>query len=88
MHDDLIAWERGAADAQRPRLAVISSGDEERTRAEGFSSTVLLDVDFRVGSAFGIDGTPMAVLLGADGLIASPVSAGADAVLALANGSD
>ncbi len=87
MHDDLIAWERGTANAQRPRLAVISSGGEDSTRAEGFSSTVLLDGDFRVGSAFGIDGTPMAVLLGADGLIASPVSAGADAVLALANGS-
>jgi hypothetical protein len=30
----------------------------------------------------------MAVLLGADGLIASPVSAGADAVLELANRED
>jgi thiol-disulfide isomerase/thioredoxin/uncharacterized membrane protein YphA (DoxX/SURF4 family) len=85
MHDDLIDWERRTANDRTPRLAVLSSGDEERTRAEGFSSTVLLDEDSRAGSAFGIDGTPMAVLLGADGLIASPVSAGADAVLALAD---
>jgi len=88
MHDDLIDWERRKATDRTPRLAVVSSGDEERTRAEGFSSTVLLDEDFRAGSAFGIDGTPMAVLLGADGRIASPVSAGADAVLALANGAE
>ncbi len=85
MHSDLIDWERRTANGRAIRLAIVSSGDEERTRAEGFSSTVLLDEDFRAGSAFGIDGTPMAVLLGADGLIASPVSGGADAVLALAN---
>ncbi len=87
MHDDLIDWERRSANGRALRLAIVSSGDEERTRAEGFGSTVLLDKDFRAGSVFGIDGTPMAVLLGADGLIVSPVSAGADAVLALVNAS-
>jgi len=38
------------------------------------------------GQAFGASGTPMAVLVDAEGRIASPVVAGAAAVLALAGG--
>jgi thiol-disulfide isomerase/thioredoxin len=84
MHSDLLRWERKANGT--PRLVVISSGDEDRTREEGFRSTVLLDEEHRVGSAFGADGTPMAVLIGADGRVASRPVAGADAVFTLANG--
>ena len=83
MRDDLLAWEQ-TANGVTPQLVVVSSGDEEATRADGFASTVLLDDDFAAGSAFGANGTPMAVLLGPDGRVASGVVAGADAVLALA----
>lgn len=83
MHEDLIAWEQ-TANGVTPRLVVLSSGDRESTAAEGFRSTVLLDSEFVAGSAFGAGGTPMAVLVGADGRLASGVVAGADAVLALA----
>jgi thiol-disulfide isomerase/thioredoxin len=85
MHEDLLAWE-AAADGEGPRLVVVSSGDAEGTRAEGFSSTVILDEEFAAGTAFSANGTPMAVLVDAQGRIASSVVAGADAVLALANG--
>lgn len=83
MHEDVRAWET-SANGIHPRLVVVSSGDEESTRAEGFASTVLLDGEYAAGSAFGAGGTPMAVLLDADGRVASPVVAGADAVLKLA----
>jgi thiol-disulfide isomerase/thioredoxin len=83
MHDDLLAWESNASE-DAPRLVVISSGDPEDTRSEGFRFTTLLDEEHEAGEMFGIGGTPMGVLLGADGRVASGVAAGARAVLALA----
>jgi methylamine dehydrogenase accessory protein MauD len=83
MHDHLLEWER-SANGVTPQLVVVSSGDAESTRAEGFRSRVLLDTEFTAGSVFGANGTPMAVLVDAEGRIASSVAAGADAVLALA----
>ena len=85
MHDDLVAWEQ-SRNGQGPQLVVVSSGDEESTRAEGFLSLVLLDEEYAAGGAFGANGTPMAVLVDAKGRIASDVAAGAEAVLTLANG--
>lgn len=84
MHEELLAWE-ASRNGATPRLVVVSSGDEEQTRAEGFHSQVLLDTEFAAGEAFGTDGTPTAVLVGADGRIASGVVAGSDAVFALAS---
>ena len=83
MHEDVLAWE-ATADGDTPQLVVVSSGDAETARAEGFRSRVLLDDEFVAGTAFHANGTPMAVLLDAEGRIASGVVAGADAVLELA----
>lgn len=83
MHGDLLAWEESAGE-EAPRLVVVSSGGEAKTRADGFRSTVLLDSGFAVGDEFGVGGTPMAVLLGEDGRVASDLATGAEAVLALA----
>jgi len=83
MHEDLLAWE-STANGDGPRLVVVSSGDEESSRAEGFAATVLLDPDYAAGEAFGALGTPMAVLLDAEGRIGSSVAAGAESVFALA----
>lgn len=83
MLDDLRAWERGAP-ATAPRLLVVSSGDADATRADGLSSQVALDPDMLVGAAFEANGTPMAVLVDGEGRVASPLAAGAAAVLALA----
>jgi thiol-disulfide isomerase/thioredoxin/uncharacterized membrane protein YphA (DoxX/SURF4 family) len=85
MHEDLLAWE-ATADGVGPQLVVVSSGDAEATRGEGFRSRVLLDEEFAAGAAFHANGTPMAVLVDAEGRIASNVVAGADAVLELAGG--
>src|SRR3712207_1510553 len=52
----------------------------------GLRSTVVLDQNFAMGSAFGANGTPVAVLVDEQGRIASELAAGADEVLALARG--
>ena len=82
MHEDLLVWEK-TANGAAPQLVVLSSGDEEATRSDAFRSKVLLDEDFAAGAEFGVSGTPMAVLLDADGRVASGVAAGADAVFGL-----
>jgi thiol-disulfide isomerase/thioredoxin/uncharacterized membrane protein YphA (DoxX/SURF4 family) len=81
--EDLRRWEaeppRGA-----PRLLIVSSGAGEANRALGFKSPVVLDEGFKIGKAFGARGTPSAVLVDAEGRIASTVGVGAHDVLALA----
>jgi thiol-disulfide isomerase/thioredoxin len=77
----LRAWEEDK-DYSAPRLVIVSSGDTEETLEDGFRSTVVLDPEFEVGQAFAAGGTPMAVLVDANGTIASPLMAGGDAVLA------
>ena len=85
MHDDLLAWERSTNGKSR-HLAVISSGDAESARSEGFRFPVLLDPRSAVSAAFGANGTPMAVRLDGEGRVASAVVAGAEAVLSLVSG--
>jgi thiol-disulfide isomerase/thioredoxin len=81
--EHLRRWEaeppRGA-----PRLLIVSSGSVEANRALGFQSPVVLDEGFAVGKAFGVRGTPSAILIDAEGRIASTVGVGTPDVLALA----
>src|SRR5438445_1797285 len=80
---NIRAWE---ADPPRgaPRLVVVSAGSVEANRALGLRAPVLIDASFAVGHAFGATGTPSAILVDADGTIASTVAAGGPAVMALA----
>jgi thiol-disulfide isomerase/thioredoxin len=80
MQEELLAWE-ATAGGSSPQLVVISSGEEERTRAEGFRSPVLLDPDQAASEAFRAGGTPSAVLVDADGRVASELLMGAEAIL-------
>ncbi len=84
MLDDLKAWEahppKGA-----PRLLVISTGSVDANQALGLQSPIVLDQQFATARQFGASGTPSAVLLDAEGHLASQVVVGAQAVLALAN---
>lgn len=84
MYDKLRRWERDQH-PRAPRMVVVSSGDEDSVRAEGFEAPVRLDPDFAYGRGVGIGGTPMAVLVDAESRIASAPAAGPDAVLALIN---
>jgi peroxiredoxin len=83
MLDDLKAWEADPPE-EAPKLLVVSTGSVEANDALGLRSPVLLDQDFSVASTFGANGTPMAVLVDAEGRIASEVASGAQAVLELA----
>lgn len=85
MLNDLKAWEEQRP-PHRPKIAVFSSGPTEELRAMGLRSTVIPDPSFAYGPRFGANGTPMAVLLDAQGRVASSVATGAPAVLALAKG--
>jgi len=67
-----------------PNLLVVSAGTAEANRQMGFASRVVLDQQFAVGRAFGASGTPSAVLVDAEGKVASEVVVGAQAVLELA----
>jgi len=85
MLDDLKAWEADPP-AGPPTLLVVSTGDIETNRAMGLRSPVLLDTGFATGTAFGASGTPSAMLVDAEGGVASAVAVGAPAVLAMLRG--
>jgi thiol-disulfide isomerase/thioredoxin len=84
MLPDLKRWEEDCP-AEAPQLLVVSSGTGEANRAMGLQAPVVLDQTFASGLAFHVRGTPAAVLLDAEGRIASGVASGAPAVFALAN---
>ena len=85
--DPLRQWERAPAGGPgRPRLVLVSTGDADANRALGLAAPILLDQGFATGRQFGAGGTPSAVLIGADGRVASPVQVGGPAVLALLDG--
>jgi hypothetical protein len=65
-------------------MVVVSTGDAEGNRAQGFQSRVLLDSEFAAGTRFGAGGTPSAVIVDELGRVASAVAVGAPEVLALA----
>jgi hypothetical protein len=83
MLSDLQAWEAHPP-KDAPKLLVVSTGSVEANRALGLRSSLVLDQQMSVGSTFGATGTPKAVLVDAQGKLASELAAGASAVLALA----
>jgi thiol-disulfide isomerase/thioredoxin len=83
MLPDIKEWE-ATSPKGAPRLLVVSAGSEEANREMGLASPVLLDKQFAVGRAFGASGTPSAVLVDAEGKVASEVAVGAPAVMELA----
>jgi peroxiredoxin/uncharacterized membrane protein YphA (DoxX/SURF4 family) len=86
MLPEIKQWEEDRPEAS-PRLLFVSAGAEEANRDMKLSSPVLLDQNFATGRAFGASGTPSAVLVDAEGRIASEVAVGAPAVLSLAGAS-
>jgi thiol-disulfide isomerase/thioredoxin len=80
---DVRAWETHPPQGA-PKLLVISEATVEENRAMGLRSPIVLDNDGEVKGLFGVDGTPMALLLDAQGNIASPLAKGAPEVLNLA----
>jgi peroxiredoxin/uncharacterized membrane protein YphA (DoxX/SURF4 family) len=82
MLEDVRGWER-TRPRFAPELVVVSTGSPESNRKQRFRSLVLLDQGSGTLQVFGASGTPSAVLLDEKGTVASDVSVGAPAVLAL-----
>ena len=86
MLPDLKNWEDNPS-KETPKLLIVSTGTENANREMGLSSPVMLDEQLVVGRAFGVPGTPSAVLIDEQGQIASEPAVGLPAVLALARAS-
>jgi thiol-disulfide isomerase/thioredoxin len=82
MVDDLKNWEANPPEGA-PKLLVVSTGDADRNRELGLKSSTVLDSGFSVGRAFGASGTPSAVLVDAEGKIASGLAVGGPTVISL-----
>jgi peroxiredoxin len=80
MAEDLHDWERNR-EPTSPELVLVAAGDTHANQAFGFNSPVLLDTDQSVTSAYQIPGTPIGVLVGADGAVLTASLVGADAIL-------
>jgi thiol-disulfide isomerase/thioredoxin len=85
MLPQLQEWELRKAPSA-PRLVLVSGGTQDANRAMGLRATVLIDEGFAVGQKFGCRGTPSAVLIDANGKLASTLVVGAPAVLSLLSG--
>ncbi len=84
MLPDLKAWEENSRNGA-PNLLVVSTDSVDANKAMGLRSPVVLEEKgMAIGSKFRAGGTPMAVLVDAEGKIASGLAAGAPAVLELA----
>jgi len=84
MLPELKQWERNSPTGD-PQFLLISSGTVEANRAMGLQSPILLDDTFITGLAFGVHGTPGAILVDAKGRIASTIASGAPAIVSLLN---
>jgi thiol-disulfide isomerase/thioredoxin/uncharacterized membrane protein YphA (DoxX/SURF4 family) len=69
-----------------PRLIVILSPAAGDKQVVNFRAPIVIDRDGAVARALGANGTPMGVLVDADGRLASPVAAGEPEVMELARG--
>jgi peroxiredoxin/uncharacterized membrane protein YphA (DoxX/SURF4 family) len=85
MLPDLRLWERAPIRHTR-ELFVVSTGTREATQSLGLQSTTVLGNPFGATSSLGLHGTPSALLIDAEGRVASEPAFGAAAVLALMKG--
>jgi hypothetical protein len=87
MLPDLRDWLANRAESD-PAIALVSAGTVEENRAMGIDAPILLDEDFATGRDFGARGTPAAVRIAADGMLASRVAADAPAIMGMLGASE
>ncbi len=83
MLPELRVLEREAG-SSNPELILVSRGSLEANRSQGLSSTMVIDDSLSIATSFGVTGTPMAVLIDAEGRVASELAIGAEAALQIA----
>ena len=82
MHHELLARSAEMV-ASSPRMLLVSTGSAEEIGALGFAFAMLQDRTGTAVTRLGAQGTPSALLLGADGRLAAPPAVGREAVMAL-----
>lgn len=79
---ELKGWE-ATRSSDAPELVLISSGYPDPNREHGLASTILLDQWLSISEMFGATKVPTAVLIDADGTVASDLAVGGPEVMAL-----
>lgn len=79
---DLEGWERDQNEATSPQLLIVSTGSAAQNGELSLRSPVLQDSKSSVMARFGVSGTPIAILIDADGRISSSPLVGGSAVMA------
>lgn len=79
----LRLWEARPPTGPQPALLVLARGSADDTRPDGFRSPVAIDRIGATAALYGVSGTPSAVLVDADGRIASVLAVGAMAIMTL-----
>lgn len=82
MLPEMREWESDAG-AALSRLLIVSTGTAEDHRDLGLRSRIVLDDGFLTGRDYGATGTPSAIILNADGRVASGIASGPDDVIDL-----
>jgi len=85
MQPRLKTWELNPPPGA-PKLVVILQTTTAGKQVVSFRSTIVIDRDGAVARTLGANGTPMGILVDADGRVASPVAAGEPEVMELAQG--
>jgi len=79
---ELKAWEaKPPKDA--PQVLVVSGGSLTENRMLGLRSTIVRDPDFSTATFFQVSGTPSAILIDEEGIVASKVKVGGPNVMKL-----
>jgi peroxiredoxin len=65
---------------EHTRTVIVSRGPIALNQAAGFASPLMLDDDETIARAFGVSGTPAALVLDASGRLATPVARGASGI--------
>jgi thiol-disulfide isomerase/thioredoxin len=81
MFPDVGRWQEEYA--EKLTVTLVSRGEPQEnaiSASEHGLTNVLLQEDWEVSDAYGVDGTPSAVLVQPDGTIASPVLEGANEI--------
>ena len=82
MHEDLHEWENTKSNDE-PELLIFSDGDVEEHLDFDLRSPILLEKNYKTAAKFGMHGTPSAVLVDENGIIASETAVGAAQIWAL-----
>ena len=84
MLPEIRLWQK--EHAEELTISLVSRGTVQENRAKSTEHGlrgVLMQKDWEVSEAYGVEGTPSAVLVRSDGAIGSPVHEGADSISAL-----